>query len=106
MIIRTAQFMGTVASGDQTKFNETVDQKVLPILRQLPKILQAEVLRPITSDPGAPALYQVLQLRFPNVAAMEEALESPNRAKVHEIMSEVLPLFEGEIFHYVSHVAE
>ena len=32
------------------------------------------------------------------------ALESPIRSRIHEAMATILPWFEGEIVHYVSHV--
>ena len=42
-----------------------------------------------------------LHLVFADEAAMLSALESPVRQRVHDAMAPILPLFDGNIVHYV-----
>ena len=104
MIVRTAHFIGSVRAGHQPEFNQHCDTVVLPLLKQFPDILSAAIERPFSSDTGAAPIYQIYRLQFPDEAAMFGALESPIRSQIHEAMATILPWFEGEIVHYVSHV--
>jgi len=56
-------------------------------------------------DPGARPICQIYNMTFTDRSAMENALASPVRQAVHDAMAPILPLFEGEIVHYVWSVA-
>jgi len=102
MIVRQAIFIGAVAPDRQDAFDAHVAAQVLPLLRSLPGVASAAVLRTRDRDAGAPEIYQIYQLRFADMAAMETMLASEARLQVHEAMAAVLPWFDGQIVHLVS----
>jgi len=102
MIMRQAVFIGAVAEDRQPEFDAHVASEVLPLLRQLPGVTSAEALRTEEAETGAPDIYQIYQLRFRDLAAMETMLASPERKQVHDAMASILPWFDGIIVHLVS----
>jgi antibiotic biosynthesis monooxygenase (ABM) superfamily enzyme len=105
MIVRTAMFVGNVDPHRQEAFDRTVQVEALPLLQALPGVIEANVLRTLDQEEGLPAIYQIYQLRFQDRAAMEAMFESAERLAVHDIMSRILPWFEGTIVHLVSEVS-
>ena len=101
MIIRSAQFLGSVAAEHQAYFDRVVDEQVRQEMLQFPEIRNLEILRRVDMDAGARPIYQIYNLSFDDIPAMERALASPIRAAVYKAMQPILPLFEGEIVHYV-----
>ncbi|WP_281019908.1 MULTISPECIES: hypothetical protein [unclassified Minwuia] len=106
MILRQAIFIGSVVEDRQADFDAHVVSTVLPLLRQLPGVTSAEALRTREAEAGAPDIYQIYQLRFPDLTAMKMMLDSPERMQVHDAMAVILPWFEGSIFHLVSETSE
>jgi hypothetical protein len=102
MIIRTAMFVGTVESARQAEFDRAVQQEALPALRALPGVIAVEVLKTLEQEDGLPAIYQTYHLQFSDRAAMEIMFESDERLAVHQVMSRILPWFQGQIVHLVS----
>tara|TARA_Y100001934_G_C12380109_1_gene791875 strand:- start:5682 stop:6116 length:435 start_codon:yes stop_codon:yes gene_type:complete len=101
IIIRSAQFLGSVAAEHREEFDRSVDGPVRQQLLQFPGLRNLEILRPIDKDAHAPPIYQIFNLVFADEAAMRSALESPVRQRVHDAMAPILPLFDGNIVHYV-----
>lgn len=102
MIIRTALFVGDVAEANREAFDRSVRQDVLPLLRQLPGVVSAEVWKTGQQEDGLPEIYQSYQLRFDDLSGMEAMLQSDQRKAVHDAMARILPWFDGRIVHLVS----
>jgi hypothetical protein len=102
MIIRQAIFMGAVDARHRDAFDAHVACRVLPLLRVLPGVTEARVLRTLEADTDAPPIHQIYQLHFADRAAMEAMLASERRRDVHDAMAEILPWFDGVILHTVS----
>lgn len=103
MIIRTALFVGDVAEAHREAFDRSVRQDVIPLLRQLPGVVSAEVWKTGQQEDGLPGIYQSYQLRFDDLSGMEAMLQSDQRKAVHDAMACILPWFDGRIVHLVSH---
>ena len=101
MIIRQAIFVGTVDPSYRKAFDVHVATRVLPLLRTLPGLTEAKVLKTLEADAQGPEVYQIYQLQFPNIAAMQMMLASERRQDVHKAMAKILPWFEGMILHNV-----
>jgi len=104
MIQRTALFVGTVDPDHSDEFDRTVREEVLPLLRQIPSIRSANVLKTVQQEAGIPEVYQTYMLRFDDMAGMEEMLASEGRVAVHQAMSRILPWFDGHVVHMVAEV--
>ncbi len=101
MIIRSAQFLGTVAVEHQVQFDAIVNGPVRDLMKTFPGLRRLEIHRPLDMDTGAPPIYQIYNMAFDDIEAMDTALNSPVRKSIHTQMDKILPLFEGEIVHYV-----
>ena len=106
MVIRSAQFIGSVATEHQSHFNAVVDGPVRAHLAAMPGLHKLEILRPLEMDAGARPIYQIYNLVFADTEAMRAALNSPVRDAVHAAMAPILPLFDGDIVHYVWSIVE
>lgn len=95
-------FVGEVSAERQTDFDRSVQDEVLPLLRALPGVKTAEVLRTREQEEGLPGIYQIYQLCFADRVAMTAMFDSDERLAVHDAMSRILPWFEGRIVHLVS----
>ncbi len=102
MLTRTAIYEGKILPGRDNEFFELVKTKLDPLWRQFPHVVAVRVLRLRQADPEAPPIPMILEMDFPSMEAIKEALDSPIRHKAHEATLEVLRLFEGRFYHLVS----
>jgi hypothetical protein len=105
MFIRCDFFEGKVKSGHEDAFSQFVKERLLPLWTQFPGAEEVRVLRQIESDSAQPHYAMVLAIKYPNQAAIDEALKSDVRAKSREVTSELVKMFEGRIFHTVFEAA-
>jgi hypothetical protein len=105
MFIRCAFFEGKVKSGHEDAFSQFVKERLLPLWTKFPGAEEVRVLRQIESDSAQPHYAMVLAIKYPNQAAIDEALKSDVRAKSREVTSELVKMFEGRIFHTVFEAA-
>jgi antibiotic biosynthesis monooxygenase (ABM) superfamily enzyme len=105
MFIRCAFFEGRVKPGHEDAFSQFVKERLLPLWTQFPGAEEVRVLRQIESDSVQPHYAMVLAIKYPNQAAIDEALKSDVRAKSREVTTELVKMFEGRIFHTVFEAA-
>lgn len=99
MFIRCGHFIGTVADQVRPRFDATLRDEILPLLRRLPKIVGARILWARDHEPNAPRLYATIELAFRSAEDLAAALASPAREAVRERFAALRPLFEGEVSH-------
>ena len=105
MFIRCAFFEGRVKPGCEDAFAAFVKERLVPLWTRFPGASEVRVLRQRDSDTAEPHYAMVLSIRYPSLAAIEEALKSDVRQKSREETAELVKLFEGRIFHTVFDVA-
>lgn len=101
MIVRLGFYEGRVREGMEAKFYAIAFDELLPALRAFPGCVEAKVLRPTDVETGAPPCALALTLHYPDMAACEQALNSPQRLVARGIVARLLEMFEGRIHHYM-----
>ena len=101
MFIRCAFFEGEVHDGCERKFADFVRDRLVPLWTKFPGAVEVRVLRQKDSDTPSPHYAMVLAIKYPTLAAIEEAMKSDMRAKSREETGELVKMFEGRIFHAV-----
>lgn len=101
MYIRCAFFRGRVRPGSEETFTHFVRDKLVPLWSRFPGADEVRVLRQEEADVAEPHYAMVLAIRYPSRAAIEEALASEARTKSRAVTAELVPLFDGDIFHTV-----
>ncbi|ERP96429.1 hypothetical protein Q669_29085 [Labrenzia sp. C1B10] len=81
MIVRIAVFKGRVKDHLQTDFETHVTHKMLPLIASFPGISSVGVLRTDGGDGVFTDACLALEMRYPDLSAMERALASPERAQ-------------------------
>jgi hypothetical protein len=106
MIIRYALFDGTIHEGREEEFRAFVKERLVPLWTQFPGAEEVRVLYGIDRDEGAPAYAMALAIRYPDMAAVEKALQSAVRFQSREVTGELLKLFSGKIHHHLFDAVE
>jgi hypothetical protein len=101
MIIRYALFEGTIHEGREAEFRTFVKERLVPLWTQFPGAEEVRVLDGLARDEGAPAYAMALAIRYPDMAAVEQALQSPVRFESREVTGELLKMFTGRVHHHV-----
>jgi hypothetical protein len=101
MYIRCAFFEGKVKPGQEQAFHDFVSSKLVPLWTQFPGAQDVRVLSQKESDTDNPHYAMVLAIRYPDMAAIEKALQSDVRTKSREVTGELVKMFDGRIFHTV-----
>jgi len=104
MYIRCAFFEGRVKPGCENAFATFVKDRLVPLWTKFPGADEVRVLRQKESDTIEPHYAMVLSIRYPSLAAIEEALKSDVRQKSRGETAELVKMFEGRIFHTVFEV--
>ena len=73
----------------------------MPLWTQFPGAEEVRVLRQTSPIPTDPHYAMVLAIRYPDMAAIEEAMKSDVRAQSRAETGELVKMFEGRIFHTV-----
>jgi hypothetical protein len=99
MFVRCAFFEGKVREGQAVAFHDFVSQRLVPLWTQFPGATEVRVLSQIDSDPNSPHYAMVLAIQYPDMEAIEKALQSDVRSKSRDITGELVKMFDGRIFH-------
>ncbi len=105
MFIRCAFFEGKVKPGCDDAFALFVKERLVPLWTKFPGAEEVRVLRQHESDTEQPHYAMVLAIKYPSLAAIEEALKSDVRTKSREETADLVKMFEGRIFHTVFETA-
>ena len=103
MITRFALFDGQVNPGETEAFRAAVLAEVLPHWKAFPGVLAVRVCFANERDDGAPELPLILAISYPDRAAVDVALASPERAAAKAATESVLErFFRGRIHHHIT----
>ena len=105
MMKRLAFFEGAIRPGRAHELDAYVTEKLVPLWTQFPKAARVEVLREVEAEDGSHRYPMVLEITYPDRAAIEGALASPVRAESREVTKGLTEFFDGRIFHVVYHLA-
>ena len=107
MITRFALFEGSIHEGQTDAFRAAILAEVLPHWRSFPDVLAVRVCFANERDEGAPELPLVLAISYPDRAAVDAALASPQRAAAKAATDSVLArFFDGRIHHHITQAHE
>lgn len=101
MLVRLGFYRGRVQASRADEFYAIAFDELLPAIRAFPECIEASMMRPTEADQGAPDCALVLTMRYPDAAACATALASPQRLVARSIVSRMLEMFEGDVFHYM-----
>lgn len=101
MIIRYALFEGTIHDGREAEFRAFVKERLVPLWTQFPGAQEVRVLDGLDRDEGAPTYAMALAIRYPDMAAVETALQSPVRFESRQVTGELLKMFTGRVHHHL-----
>jgi hypothetical protein len=79
-----------------------VRERLEPIWRSFPHVVQVRLLRTSQADPGAIPIVMVLEMDFPDLNATQAALDSDIKHRAHAATLEVLKPFSGRFFHFIT----
>ncbi|MDJ1160118.1 hypothetical protein QNA08_18050 [Chelatococcus sp. SYSU_G07232] len=106
MFTRCAVFEGKIHAGREEEFFRVVEERLLPLWRQMPHARAVRVLRAVRPDGDAPPIAMMQEIDYPSLAAIDEALASPIRTKARAETDELMKMFEGRFYHVVYRRAE
>lgn len=103
MITRYALFQGTIVSNKLEAFRKAILNEVLPHWKNFPMALNVHVGFEESRDENAPATPLLLAIDYPDLAAMNKALASKERALAVIATEQVMArFFSGKIYHYTT----
>jgi hypothetical protein len=103
MITRYALFEGSVKPGKTDAFRSAVIDRLVPLWKQFAGAEEVRVMFGEDRDEGAPEFPLILAISYPDMAAMDKALQSPARARSREVTGEIVAeCFDGRIHHHVT----
>jgi hypothetical protein len=107
LITRFALFEGHINPGETEAFRSAILSEVLPHWKSFPGVLAVRVCFENERDEGAPEMPLVLAISYPNRAAVDLALASPQRALAKAATEAVLERhFHGRIHHHITDAHE
>ena len=102
MLTRTALYEGTIQPGREEEFFTRVRNELEPLWRRFPNVSAVRVQRTRAADKDARPIAMILEMDFPDMAAIEACLASPIRPESHAATVEVMKLFDGRFYHLVT----
>jgi hypothetical protein len=103
VITRYALFEGHINPGESEAFRAAVLNEVLPHWKSFPGVLAVRVCFSNERDEGAPELPLILAITYPDKAAVDVALASPERALAKAATDSVLARhFHGRVHHHIT----
>jgi hypothetical protein len=103
MITRFAMFEGQVSPANTDAFRAAVLKEILPHWKSFPGAISVSVCFENERDAGAPELPLILAISYPNRAAVDTALASPQRALAVVATESVLArYFSGRVHHHIT----
>lgn len=101
MIIRYALFEGEIHAGMEEQFRAFVKERLVPLWTRFPGAEEIRVLDGLDRDEGAPVYAMALAIRYPDMAAVEQALASDVRVESRAVTGELLKMFTGKVHHHL-----
>ncbi len=102
MLTRVAVFEKAIVAGGEKALFDQVGERLEPIWRGFPHVLNGRVLRTREADPGAIPVVMVLEMDFPGLGSIRASLASDIKIEAHETTLEVLKPFSGRLSHFTT----
>lgn len=102
MLTRTAIYEGTIHPGQEATFFHRVETELEPVWRRFPNVTAVRVQRMVSADKDARPIAMILEMDFPDMAAIEACLASAIRPESHAATLEVMKLFDGRFYHFIA----
>ena len=102
MLTRTAIYEGTIQAGQEDTFFRRVRDELQPVWQRFPHVTAVRVQRMTSADKDSRPIAMILEMDFPDMAAIEDCLASPIRPESHAATLEVMKLFDGRFYHFVA----
>jgi len=102
-ILRCGYFEGTVDESTRPELDRYVDEQVVPLLVQLPKIRSVRVLRARQVEDGAPPYYMTFEMLYDSNEDIEAALKSPVRVAIRNKLAHVMATLQGARLLHINH---
>jgi antibiotic biosynthesis monooxygenase (ABM) superfamily enzyme len=102
MLTRIAIYEGKIKPGQEEIFFKRVREELEPIWARFPGVTAVRVLRSQTSDQDALSIPMILEMDFPDMAAIDACLASPIRPQAHAATEAVMKLFDGRFYHLIA----
>ena len=101
MLKRIAFFEGTIKPGREREFHAYVRERLVPLWSRFPGAVSVSTLSEIERDDWRAPCPLVLEIVYPDRAAMEAALQSPVRFESREVTQGLLAMLEGGVTHAI-----
>ncbi len=101
MLTRTALYEGTIQAGREDEFFRRVREELEPMWRRFPNVTAVRVQRLKQKDGDARPIAMILEMDFPDMAAIDACMASPIRPESHAATESVMKLFDGRFYHLV-----
>ncbi len=101
-VTRTAIFEGRIKPGYEDVFFKEVRDKLVPLWRQFPGALDVRLLEIDQRDEDAAPIVMMQQIDYADLAAIDAALQSPQRTAARAATMDVMEMFEGRFYHLIS----
>jgi len=98
-IVRSACLEGRVKPGHADQFDAFILEQIAPLMKRFPGVRATRILRSLEVEDDGPPLYMVFESVYDSVDAMRAAFADPVRQELRQRLGEVMPLFEGRMFH-------
>jgi len=102
MITRRAIFEGRVVDGREEEFFDAVETRLAPLWQAFPHALAVRLFRIAACDDADRPVAMIQEVDYPDTAAMQAALASPQRDAARAMTLELMEMFEGRFYHVVS----
>ena len=99
MWVRSAFWVGRPKQGEDDAFVQGVNNIIVPGLKTLPGVLDAEAFWPRRLEDSPPDVCCQIIVRFESVSDIDRMLASPERAAMRERVLAVTQHFEGAFSH-------
>ena len=99
MMIRSAFWVGRPKPGEEARFRDLLEVEVMPKMRALPGVSDAQALWPTEREDSPPDLACQVLVIFADRGAMEQMLSSSGRQALRVQVGELKALFDGSLSH-------
>jgi uncharacterized protein (TIGR02118 family) len=102
-ILRCGYFEGTVDESGRQDLDRYVNEHVVPLLIQLPRIRAVRVLRAREVEDGAPPYYMTFEMLYDSEEDIQAALASPVRAAIRDKLAHVMATLQNARLLHINH---
>ena len=99
MYLRCAYFEGDVPARHRERFDTIVNEQIAPKMLTFPGIRHLRILRGREHEAPERRIYLVIEHGYDAVEAIRLAVTSEARASMQSALDELMPLFEGRVYH-------